>query len=68
MCRTPLHASTRCITDESTEQRQEDEQQLEAEVEQHRKMLERRDKEAKQSQFLYVYAGLVTTGIEALTS
>ena len=37
-------------------QRAEDEQQLEAEVEQHRQMLERRDKEAKHSQYLYVHA------------
>ena len=37
-------------------QRAEDEQQLEAEVEQHRQTLERRDKEAKHSKYLYVHA------------
>ena len=37
-------------------QRAEDEQQLEAEVEQHRQMLERRDIEAKHSKYLYVHA------------
>ena len=40
------------INCEHIEQREQDEQQLEAEVEQHRQMLERRDKEAKHSQFL----------------